>query len=314
MSTQQSPQTTDQGAGGRGCVSRAGQSLAEGGDGAVVPDPAGADRHLHRVLDRRAGQLSDHRQRSAAGPERVDPGCHGRRHDVRHRHVRYRPVDRLGPGVLRCDRGQGHDRLRRRRLGRGPHRSRGGAGQRARLGSLQRDPDRQGEDPAADRHPRVPGHGSRSRPDHHQGHRHPAGAARAPVGDRLRAAVRRPGADALGDSSRRRRGGRDSAAPHPVRPLHLRHRLQRGGGSPGRRVGRPAPHRRVRAVGHAGGPGRHLVAGAVQHHSDRRPVDHQPQRHRRRRHRRHIAVRRGGVRLRGQSSACSYPLSCRTGS
>ena len=118
------------------------------------------------------------------------------------------------------------------------------------LGRAERLPDREGEDPRADRHPGHAGHGARGRPADHRWRRPARRPVQARRDRRLRAPVRRaalPRADRL----RRRAGGRHPARRHALRPLHVRDRLERGGRAPCRRRRRPSPDQGLRARRHA---------------------------------------------------------------
>ena len=178
-------------------------------------------------------------------PEHRGVGGARRRDDLRHHHLRHRPVGRLGARVLLGRRREGHARPSAATAGAWPRRHPRRARQRIGLGHAQRLPDRQGQDPAADRHPRLAVGRPRTGPGPHRRHRHPLGARGA---DRLQhlhqdprhsvAAVRRPD---------HRDHRRDRPAQDQVRPLHLRRRLQRARRPPGRHQRRPAPDPGLRA-------------------------------------------------------------------
>ena len=187
-------------------------------------------------------------------------------------------------------------------------------GCRPRLGRAQRPAHHQGAGAAADRHARHARHGARPGPAHHRRHRRPRGAAEAVDVDRRRPA-RRPGPVAGGH---RGRGGRARLRPraraHPLRPPHLRDRLQRRGGAPRRHQRRPAPDRGLRPLGRAGRPGRDSCASPAS--PPPRSAGTPPTTCRRSPPSSSAApaCSAASARCSARSSACSSPPCCRTAS
>ena len=208
------------------------------------PDPRRADPRLQPArlqLVRQQRQLPQHRHRRR-GPARAR-----HRDDLRDHHRGHRPLGRRGPGVQRRRGGQGHERRGRRQLGRHHPRPRRLAGRRHGVGGLQRVPRGQGQDPrrSSSRSARsgmslgaaLRDHGRRRRArgavQAHHDHRNGARVQRDPVAGR--------------DRLRRRDRVRDHPRRDPLRPLHLRGRLQRGGGPARGHRGRLPSHEGLRA-------------------------------------------------------------------
>ena len=140
-------------------------------------DPRGPGRHRGVLLGRGRRQVPLRVELLADLPERRGLGGARRRHDVRHHHLRDRPVDRLGAGVLQRGRGQGHGGSRAAQgWGTASSASLVALVSGLALGRAQRHPGGQGQDPAADRHPRHAVGGSGARPGHHRRDRRAGGA------------------------------------------------------------------------------------------------------------------------------------------
>ena len=184
------------------------------------------------------------------------------------------------------------------------------------VGRAQRRPDRQGQDPAADRHPR---HAGRWRSGLAQiitgGVDIRDGADRAAGHDRLR---QRPRHD-VPIICRDRAGVRGDLRRRGAAPTRFGRYTYAVGSNEesARRVGVKVDRHLILVYALSGAAGRRRrdpVARPVRHDGHRRPVADQPQRHRRRRDRRHVASSAASARSSARSSACSSRPCCRTAS